>query len=60
MIEPSQVASCLLDCMADGKFLVLPHTEVATYMHRKATDPDRWLRGMRRLNSQILGPRPKL
>ena len=30
-------------------FLILPHGEVAEYVRRKASDHDRWLRGMRRL-----------
>ncbi len=33
------------------KFLILPHPEVATYFQRKASDYDRWLAGMRRLQS---------
>jgi hypothetical protein len=33
------------------RFLILPHPEVAEYVRRRATDHDRWLRGMRRLAS---------
>ena len=36
------------------KFLILPHEIVAKYMLHKASDYDRWIRGMRRLQSQIL------
>ena len=34
-------------------FLILPHPEVAEYLRRKATDYDRWLRGMRRLQATM-------
>jgi hypothetical protein len=33
---------------------VLPHPEVATYMQRKASDYDRWLKGMRRLQEKFM------
>ncbi len=49
MIEPEAVAAVALEGVRDERFLILPHPEVATYAQRKATDPDRWLRGMRRL-----------
>src|SRR2546423_901614 len=32
---------------------VLPHPEVADSVRRKAEDPDRWLKGMRRLQARI-------
>jgi hypothetical protein len=35
--------------MADERFLILPHPEVAEYVRRKAADPARWLAGVRRL-----------
>ncbi len=33
------------------RFLLLPHPEVATYVQRKAADPDRWLAAMRELQA---------
>jgi hypothetical protein len=30
-------------------FLILPHPEVAEFYRRRATDPDRWLGGMNKL-----------
>jgi NAD(P)-dependent dehydrogenase (short-subunit alcohol dehydrogenase family) len=53
-IEPEAVAGALVDAMRDGRFLVLPHPEVAEYVRRKADDYDRWLRGMRRLRSRVI------
>ena len=48
-LEPEQVADDVVKGLAAGRFLILPHGEVAEYVRRKATDHDRWLRGMRRL-----------
>ena len=52
-IEPEQVAEALLEGMAAGKFLILPHPEVHGYYQMRATDPDRWLRGMNRMQQRI-------
>jgi hypothetical protein len=41
--------------LAAEHFLILPHPEVAEYVRRKAGDYDRWLAGMRRLQSRVLG-----
>ncbi|WUW25039.1 SDR family oxidoreductase [Streptomyces sp. NBC_01463] len=48
-IEPEAVADALFDAMAEDRFLVLPHPEVANYYGARAEDTDRWLRGMNRL-----------
>lgn len=48
-LEPEQVADEVVKGIADERFLILPHSEVAEYVRRKANDHDRWLRGMRRL-----------
>lgn len=47
-LEPEQVADAVVKGIADERFLILPHPEVAEYFRRKADDYDRWLRGMRR------------
>ena len=52
-IEPEQVADALLEGMAAGRFLILPHPEVATYYAMRASNPDRWLRGMNRMQQRI-------
>jgi hypothetical protein len=39
--------------MAEERFLILPHPEVAEYFQRKASDYNRWLRGMRRLQARV-------
>jgi len=53
-LEPDQVAEIVLQGIRDEKFLILPHPEVADYFSRKATDYDRWLKGMRRLRANIV------
>ena len=50
-LEPEQVADEVVKGLEAERFLILPHGEVAEYVRRKAVDPDRWLRGMRRLAS---------
>jgi NAD(P)-dependent dehydrogenase (short-subunit alcohol dehydrogenase family) len=52
-IEPEQVAQAVVDGLDKETFLILPHPEVAEYIRRKATDYDRWLRGMRRLQASM-------
>jgi NAD(P)-dependent dehydrogenase (short-subunit alcohol dehydrogenase family) len=52
-IEPDMVANALWDGMTDGRFLILPHPEVAGYYALRAGDTDRWLRGMGRLQRRI-------
>jgi len=37
----------------EERFLILPHPEVVEYFRRKADDYDRWLRGMRRLQTRV-------
>lgn len=49
MLEPEHVADAVIETLAEERFLVLPHPEVAEYIKRKTSDYDRWLRGMMRL-----------
>ena len=53
-LDPGQVAQAVADGIHDERFLILPHAEVGEFFQRKATDYDRWLRGMRRLRGRIL------
>jgi NAD(P)-dependent dehydrogenase (short-subunit alcohol dehydrogenase family) len=55
MIEADQVADDVLAAMAVEDFLILPHTEVAEYIQRKAGDYNRWLGGMRKLRRRMAG-----
>ena len=55
LIEPADVAAAVIAGLRDERFLILPHPEVAEYYRRRASDPDRWLAGMQRLQARILG-----
>jgi NAD(P)-dependent dehydrogenase (short-subunit alcohol dehydrogenase family) len=52
-LAPEAVADVVVQGLADERFLILPHPEVAEYFRRKASDYDRWLRGMRRLQASV-------
>jgi NAD(P)-dependent dehydrogenase (short-subunit alcohol dehydrogenase family) len=52
-IEPGQVAEDVLRGIADGRFLILPHPEVADYYAVRATQNDRWLAGMNKLQRKV-------
>jgi NAD(P)-dependent dehydrogenase (short-subunit alcohol dehydrogenase family) len=49
LIEPEDVADAVLAGIDDERFLILPHENVKEFMARKGADPERWIRGMRRL-----------
>lgn len=52
-VTPEQVAEAAVRGMEAETFLILPHPEVAEYFRRKASDYDRWIRGMRRLQAKV-------
>ncbi|MGW7266806.1 SDR family oxidoreductase [Streptomyces sp. NPDC054842] len=51
-IEPEDVASALFEGMAEDRFLILPHPEVAGYYQARAAQPDRWLTGMNQIQQK--------
>ena len=53
-VSVEQVADAVIEGLAEERFLILPHPDVAEYFRRKANDYDRWLRGMRRLRAEVL------
>ncbi|HZD02764.1 MAG TPA: SDR family oxidoreductase [Actinomycetes bacterium] len=55
ILEPEQVADAVVEGLSAERFLILPHPEVATFVRRKAGDPDRWLAGMRRMAARAGG-----
>ncbi|MFF2963096.1 SDR family oxidoreductase [Streptomyces sp. NPDC057963] len=48
-IEPEAVADALFDAMAEDRFLVLPHPEVAGYYRARTKDTEHWLGSMNHL-----------
>ena len=53
MIEPSDVADSVVEGLAAGRFLIMPHPEVEQYFQNKAGDYERWLGGMRKLRAGL-------
>jgi len=58
MMEPDQLVDAVLESLEKEEFLILPHPEVKQYMQRKTADYDRWLSGMRRLQTRSLTGAP--
>ncbi|MFD9907786.1 SDR family oxidoreductase [Streptomyces sp. NPDC059063] len=58
-IEPEDVADALFAGMADDRFLILPHPEVAAYYRARAAEPDAWLTNMNHIQQKWEAtPRP--
>jgi NAD(P)-dependent dehydrogenase (short-subunit alcohol dehydrogenase family) len=55
LLEPEAVAEAVVAGLAEGRFLILPHPEVADFERRRAADRDRWLAGMRRARARLGG-----
>ncbi|MGH8918305.1 MAG: dehydrogenase, partial [Actinomycetes bacterium] len=53
VIEPEEVADAVVAGLAEERFLILTHPEVATYVRHRADDRERWLAGMRRLQATM-------
>jgi NAD(P)-dependent dehydrogenase (short-subunit alcohol dehydrogenase family) len=49
LLEPDEVADAVVAGIREERFLILPHPAVAGHLGLKATQNERWLRGMRRL-----------
>ena len=52
-LEPEDVAEAVWQGLQDDRFLILPHPEVADYYALRATQTDRWLAGMRKLQRRL-------
>jgi NAD(P)-dependent dehydrogenase (short-subunit alcohol dehydrogenase family) len=49
LLEPDDVAEAVVAGIGAEQFLILPHEAVARHMALKASQPERWLQGMRKL-----------
>jgi hypothetical protein len=58
VLEADEVARQCIEAIAEERFWVLPHPEVADQVARKVSDIDRWLVGMRRYQSRLYEGRP--
>jgi NAD(P)-dependent dehydrogenase (short-subunit alcohol dehydrogenase family) len=52
-IQPEAVADTVMHAVADGRFLILPHPEVAGMYAGRAAETDRWLRGMSKVQQRL-------
>jgi NAD(P)-dependent dehydrogenase (short-subunit alcohol dehydrogenase family) len=52
-ISPETLADVVAEALADDRFLILPHPQVAEYFVARASDTDRWLGGMNKLQRQV-------
>jgi NAD(P)-dependent dehydrogenase (short-subunit alcohol dehydrogenase family) len=51
--EPEDIAASVVAAIREERFLVVSDPIAETWMQRKADDPERWLRGMRRVQQQL-------
>jgi NAD(P)-dependent dehydrogenase (short-subunit alcohol dehydrogenase family) len=58
ILEPEDVAAAVVEGLRDERFLILPHPEVSQHMSLKGTNPERWLKGMRRIVREARNPTP--
>ena len=56
-ISAEQVAETVVEAVRDGRFLILPHPEVAGYYTGRATDTDHWLASMRKAQAVLDAPK---
>ena len=54
ILSPDEVADAIIDGANEGRFLILTHPQVTTYMQRKTADYDRWISGMQRFRQKVL------
>jgi NAD(P)-dependent dehydrogenase (short-subunit alcohol dehydrogenase family) len=50
VLSPEAVADCVVEALARETFLILPHEQVAGYMHKKVENYDRWIGGMAKIH----------
>ena len=53
IVSAEHVAECVVDTLNKEEFLVLPHPNVRKYFQFKASDYDKWLKGMQKLQAQF-------
>ncbi len=52
LLDPEEVAEIVVQGIREERLLILPHPVVADYMAVRATQHERWLRGMRKIIRQ--------
>jgi NAD(P)-dependent dehydrogenase (short-subunit alcohol dehydrogenase family) len=54
LLSPADVARAVIDGMKEQQFLILPHPIVGEYAKLRASDPEKWIKGMQKLRRRIL------
>ncbi len=54
VLTADEVADAVVLALAEKRFLILPHPEVAEYRSRKTDNYDKWIGGMRKLRRRFL------
>jgi NAD(P)-dependent dehydrogenase (short-subunit alcohol dehydrogenase family) len=53
ILKAEEVADIVIDQALEGRFLILTHPQVTTYIQRKTGDYDRWIAGMRKFRRSL-------
>lgn len=51
--QPDEVAAMVVEAVGEERFLILTDPLAQKWIEQKAQDPERWLRGMRRLQARL-------
>ena len=52
-ITTDTLVDVVIEALADGRFLILPHPEASDYYIARAAQPERWIGGMRKIQIQV-------
>ncbi len=55
VLSPAEVADVAIAGLQDGRFLILPHPEVADHLQGKAARPERWIAALQRAQAALDG-----
>jgi len=53
ILKAEDVADIIVEQAREGRFMILTHPQVATYIQRKSGDYDRWISGMRKFRRSL-------
>lgn len=53
IMPAEEVANIIIDQAREGRFMILTHPQVTTYIQRKTGDYDRWIGGMRKFRRSL-------
>tara|TARA_B110000037_G_scaffold128665_1_gene146217 strand:- start:188 stop:703 length:516 start_codon:yes stop_codon:yes gene_type:complete len=58
VMTAEDAAKSVLEGMEKETFLIMPHSDLATYAQGKGADYDRWLKGMRKMRKGMIEQNP--